>query len=1360
MENKAALVPGAFRRRKHHPVPWSVIEALIGGRRVLDPPGRLRSRVGTRKMDAETQLGMFGRISRMPALGPISPLVLAFVLLGAGRSEAQQFYDMGSMNGDSIEAVAISGDGSTAVGYQLTTDIKPVVWTREHGLQLLPLPAGSSTNGIANGVTSDGRTIVGSNTANFLGSYKYVSSRPIIWHDRVPSYLPSLSGMIRGRAEAISGDGHVIAGIAWPETEPTQYFEEIETHAVIWTDGVPAEIGQSLSGRVAVIEAMSRDGDTVVLSGYHLDHVYRCDNGIYTPLTSPDPRYSIGFNSGGGPAISADGAVAVGTSRGRNYYEGYQPLRWFAGVTQPQLLGVPSGATTAGARGVSSDGNTVLGWATFCAGGDSSDCHDEAFRWTATNGFELMRDVLIADGLGPQIAGWELTSAQCISDDGKVIVGSGSDPHGDYRGWAADLRHVPVNDTCDRAIFIGQGPIPDYSERRTTGSTEDASSDGASTCGFGGGHDVWYESSSPQPGYLELSLCGSNLANPVISVHRGCPGGSFNQVFCANDCDAPLCDGACIDRPWVPIEPEASYYIRVSSDKGYPGGLFTLVSRFVPHADDCAEAPLVAVPSTTPGITTLATVDPVDQCDATPVTAPGVWYRVIGTGATMTASLCGAADYDTKISLYCGGCEAPTCLAQSDDACGLQSEISWCSAPGQQYYILVHGYDANAGSFELSVSSSGPACGFTWNCAPDNDTCDGALPLAAGTTLLDNGSAQSDPGSTSCGGVGNDLWHSYVPACSGTVTIDTCQPTIGTLDNTVISVLDACNATELGCNDNYADAQVDCGFRSAVEVPTTAGQELLIRSGGYPTLQQTGTFPLRITEVPAAVNVPDQFISVSAGSPVDLDLGISGGCPPFVTQDGNGYFVSANGLPPELSVDDYGHLTGTPPFSGQYTATVDVNDREITTPGDSATLDVLITAPNDNCADATPVSEGSFPFGNQGLTTDGPDESEACAAAGITQIERDQWFLYQSSCDGVATIDLCESELDATLAVYDGAACPTDPGAVLCDHNACGATPRAAVQVTQGGEYLIRVGGYGGAEGNGILTITCFNDCNDNGISDSLEVDNFGLPVPAYHTVDFSAFHNANMQNDLDPAFPSGSVMLGGVPFVIPQSGSNYWHSVVANGPNPRRVDIPVGRSGVGEVHTLINTYWGVPGPTSYASLEFFGSDGAYFREDLIGGEDIRDWNNFVFTNTINGTTTQNVVSIGTHRLDKQQIALPAEFRDQVLETVRLSDNGGDNVQRVFLAGLAVLTQERSTDCNGNRRPDECEVEADADGSGVVDAGDWPTLRLCLTGPCTTSPCDQPLYADACCGWFDRDGDNDIDAVDVADFQRRQGSDH
>ena len=109
----------------------------------------------------------------------------------------------------------------------------------------------------------------------------------------------------------------------------------------------------------------------------------------------------------------------------------------------------------------------------------------------------------------------------------------------------------------------------------------------------------------------------------------------------------------------------------------------------------------------------------------------------------------------------------------------------------------------------------------------------------------------------------------------------------------------------------------------------------------------------------------------------------------------------------------------------------------------------------------------------------------------------------------------------------------------------------------------------------------------------------------------------------------------------------------------------------VREVQTLINTGWGaIGGP--YAYLEFFGSAGAYYKKELYGNVDIRDWNQGTSTNAINGTTTTNVFLIGTHRIDKQAITLPPEFARQTLVKIRLVDNGADGIQRTYLQGVSV----------------------------------------------------------------------------------------
>ena len=185
-----------------------------------------------------------------------------------------------------------------------------------------------------------------------------------------------------------------------------------------------------------------------------------------------------------------------------------------------------------------------------------------------------------------------------------------------------------------------------------------------------------------------------------------------------------------------------------------------------------------------------------------------------------------------------------------------------------------------------------------------------------------------------------------------------------------------------------------------------------------------------------------------------------------------------------------------------------------------------------------------------------------------------------------------------------------------------------------------------------------------------------------YTPIDFSAFHNANLASDVG-FNSSGDVTLGGVPFRIPQGSRSYWHSWPAGGSNPRAITIPVNVENVSEVHTLINSYWGIPGPESYAHLEFEGSKGDTFRYDLLGNVNVRDYNenNGDWTNVINSPDAGNVWSIGGHRLDKQRIVLPAEFLNQKLLSVKVVDEGvdpdqpGPPFQRIFIAGLTVAAE-------------------------------------------------------------------------------------
>ena len=194
--------------------------------------------------------------------------------------------------------------------------------------------------------------------------------------------------------------------------------------------------------------------------------------------------------------------------------------------------------------------------------------------------------------------------------------------------------------------------------------------------------------------------------------------------------------------------------------------------------------------------------------------------------------------------------------------------------------------------------------------------------------------------------------------------------------------------------------------------------------------------------------------------------------------------------------------------------------------------------------------------------------------------------------------------------------------------------------------------------------------------------------APNYTIIEFE--RNAPFPGDNSTPWPRGDVTLGGVPFRIPVLDPSVWKSEdpFMTGPNPRTLDILVNQQGVDRVYTLINTGGGALGPTAYAWLEFWGDGGAYHRKDLVGNVDLRDYNYDGWTNQINGTTTVNVflhnpgVYNGERRLDMQIIDLPAAFLLQTLTHIRLSDNGGDNLQRTILEGVAaeVLTMGNNTD--------------------------------------------------------------------------------
>ena len=130
-------------------------------------------------------------------------------------------------------------------------------------------------------------------------------------------------------------------------------------------------------------------------------------------------------------AVSADGLVVVGGGRSAS---GREAFRWTASGGMVGLGDLPGGPVNqrfwSQATETSSDGSLVVGLAT-------SESGIEAFVWDSTHGMRELDQILT--GLGLDLTGWWLESATGISADGRVIVGTGTNPNGDYEAWIATL---------------------------------------------------------------------------------------------------------------------------------------------------------------------------------------------------------------------------------------------------------------------------------------------------------------------------------------------------------------------------------------------------------------------------------------------------------------------------------------------------------------------------------------------------------------------------------------------------------------------------------------------------------------------------------------------------------------------------------------------------------------------------------------------------------------------------------------------------------------------------------------------------------------------------------------------------------
>jgi hypothetical protein len=128
------------------------------------------------------------------------------------------------------------------------------------------------------------------------------------------------------------------------------------------------------------------------------------------------------------------------------------------------------------------------------------------------------------------------------------------------------------------------------------------------------------------------------------------------------------------------------------------------------------------------------------------------------------------------------------------------------------------------------------------------------------------------------------------------------------------------------------------------------------------------------------------------------------------------------------------------------------------------TMETISAVANDNCASATAIGDvTNLAFSTLAATFDGP---------GGDIVGPNIWYRYTATCDGVGTASLCGSGYDTKVRVWDGGTCP--PTVVVgYNDDACGLQSSATFACVAGNQYLIEVGGYTTAAGDGFLSTSC-----------------------------------------------------------------------------------------------------------------------------------------------------------------------------------------------------------------------------------------------------------------------------------------------
>ncbi len=246
-----------------------------------------------------------------------------------------------------------------------------------------------------------------------------------------------------------------------------------------------------------------------------------------------------------------------------------------------------------------------------------------------------------------------------------------------------------------------------------------------------------------------------------------------------------------------------------------------------------------------------------------------VWFYWTAT-VTGVARLetCNGVTVDSKAAAWTANngtmCPSGTQLAYNDDACGLQTRITWDVTAGTPYFLQLGAFSEGttySGTFTLDILTP-----------PTNDSCASPMAIAgAGPFAFDTLAAtagvegQTEALCLSVGqtGIARDVWYVWTAGFTGTAGVSTCGNTLDT--KVAVYPAGGCPTagSALACNDD------SCGTQAVTTFAATTGTSYLIQLGADPTNTTTGgtgMFAVADTSPPMNDNCATP-ISISGAGP-------------------------------------------------------------------------------------------------------------------------------------------------------------------------------------------------------------------------------------------------------------------------------------------------------------------------------------------------------------------------------------------------------------------------------------------------------------------------------------------------------------